>query len=290
MIRAAMADLLRPSDLDLLRSAIRQVARRSGVGVVYAGLVARDELAITEFVGTDYFGARNTDGQRIRVGAGEGVGGSVIASGRPITVPDYFGHADISHQHDHLVRLEGLRSMVAVPILVHGRPRGVLYAATRARADLGERAADLLVHAGQAIGHEFRLRDEVDRRIQLVQASQPAPDPALTEHIRQAHAELRAIATTLTDPELVRRILSIAETLQPEPLSPAPPSRGPAMSRRELDVLAQVALGCSYAETGERLTLKAVTVKSYMRSVFTKLGAGNRVEAIAIARRHGLIP
>jgi len=31
-------------------------------------------------------------------------------------------------------------------------------------------------------------------------------------------------------------------------------------------------------------------VKSYMRSVFTKLGAGNRVEAIAIARRHGLIP
>lgn len=36
--------------------------------------------------------------------------------------------------------------------------------------------------------------------------------------------------------------------------------------------------------------LQAVTVKSYMRSVLAKLGAGNRVGAIAIARRHGLIP
>jgi DNA-binding CsgD family transcriptional regulator/putative methionine-R-sulfoxide reductase with GAF domain len=284
-----MADVLRPSDLDLLRSAIREVARRSGVGAVYAGLVARDELALTEFVGTDYFGARNTDWQRIRVGAGEGVGGSVVASGRPILVPDYFRHEGISHQHDHLVRLEGLRSMVAVPILVQGRPRGVLYAATRDRAVLGERAADLLIHAGQAIGHEFRLRDEVDRRIHLMQAGPPTADPAASEQVRQAHAELRAIATTLTDPELVRRILSVAESLQPEHPSSASRAQGPTLSRRELDVLAQVALGCSYAETGDRLALKAVTVKSYMRSVFTKLGAGNRVEAIAIARRHGLI-
>jgi DNA-binding CsgD family transcriptional regulator/GAF domain-containing protein len=285
-----MADVLRPNDLDLLRSAIREVARRSGVGAVYAGLVARDELALTEFVGTDYFGARNTDWQRIRVGAGEGVGGSVVASGRPILVPDYFRHEGISHQHDHLVRLEGLRSMVAVPILVQGRPRGVLYAATRDRAVLGERAADLLIRAGQAIGHEFRLRDEVDRRIHLMQAGPPTADPAASEQVRQAHAELRAIATTLTDPELVRRILSVAESLQPEHPSSASRAQGPTLSRRELDVLAQVALGCSYAETGDRLALKAVTVKSYMRSVFTKLGAGNRVEAIAIARRHGLIP
>lgn len=154
----------------------------------------------------------------------------------------------------------------------------------------GERAADLLVRAGQALGHELRLRDEVDRRIRLIRTTQPAPDVRLTESVREAHADLLAIATTLTDPDLVQRVLSVAEHLQPG----HPPGRetapGPKLSRRELDVLAQVALGCSYAETGERLALKAVTVKSYMRSVLTELGAGNRVEAIAIARRHGIIP
>lgn len=289
MIRADMAESLRPADRDLLRSAIRQITRRAGVDVMFAGLVARDGLTITEFVGTDHFGTRDTDWQQLRVRAGEGMGGRAIERGSPIIVPDYVSAETISHQHDHLVRLEGLQSMVAVPIIVQGRPRGVLYASTRERVLLGERAADLLAGAGQAVGHEFRLRDEVDRRIQLLQTSQPA-DPRLTDHVREAHAELRAIATTLTDPDLVRRLLSVAANLRPGPAAIATDTAGPKLSRRELDVLAQVALGCSYAETGDRLTLKAVTVKSYMRSVMTKLDAGNRVEAIAIARRHGLIP
>jgi DNA-binding CsgD family transcriptional regulator/putative methionine-R-sulfoxide reductase with GAF domain len=290
LIRAAMADALRPNDRDLLRSAIRQISRRAGVDVMFAGLVARDGLTITEFVGTDYFGSRDTDWQQLRVRVGEGMGGRAIAQGGAVIVPDYLAAETISHQHDHLIRLEGLQSMVAVPIMVQGRPRGVLYASTRERVLLGERAADLLTRAGHAVGHEFRLRDEVDRRIQLLQTSQPAIDSKLTEHVREAHAELRAIATTLTDPDLVRRLLSVAKNLQPGAVAADATTPGPKLSRRELDVLVQVALGCTYAETGDRLALKAVTVKSYMRSVMTKLGAGNRVEAIAIARRHGLIP
>lgn len=290
MIRAAMVDPLRPSDRDLLRSAIRQITRRAGVDVMFAGLVARDGLTITEFVGTDYFGTRDTDWQQLHVRAGEGIGGRAIERGDAVIVPDYLAAETISHQHDHLVRLEGLQSMVAVPIMVLGRPRGVLYASTRERMLLGERAADLLTRAGQAVGHEFRLRDEVDRRIQLLQTSQPAAARKPAEQVREAHAELRAIAATLTDPDLVRRLLSVAEHLQPGSVATDAPAPGPKLSRRELDVLAQVALGCTYAETGDRLALKAVTVKSYLRSVMTKLGAGNRVEAIAIARRHGLIP
>lgn len=285
-----MVDPLRPSDRDLLRSAIRQITRRSGVDVMFAGLVARDGLTITEFVGTDYFGSRDSDWQQLAVRAGEGIGGRAIQQGGAVVVSDYLAADTISHQHDHLVRLEGLQSMVAVPIMVQDRPRGVLYASTRDRVLLGERAADLLTRAGQAVGHEFRLRDEVDRRVQLLQTSQLTRQPQLTEQVREAHAELRAIATTLTDPDLVRRLLSVAEHLRPGTVVTDAPASGPKLSRRELDVLAQVALGCTYAETGDRLAVKTVTVKSYMRSVMTKLGAGNRVEAIAIARRQGIIP
>lgn len=288
-----MVESLRPNDRDLLRAAVRQIARRSGIGIVYAGLVARDALTITEFVGTDYFGARDTEWREITVHAGEGVGGSVVERAGPLVVPDYLAATGISHQHDHLVRLEGLQSMVAVPILVHGRPRGVLYASTRERVRLGERAVDLLDRAGQAIGHEFGVRDEVDRRLRLMRTAPSAPPahPRLVDGVREAHADLLALAGELTDPDLVHRVLSVADRLRPAPPAGGPPApTRPRLSRREIEVLAQVAMGCTYAETGDRLALQAVTVKSYMRSVLTKLSAGNRVEAIAIARRHGLIP
>ncbi|PRC60968.1 helix-turn-helix transcriptional regulator, partial [Mycobacterium sp. ITM-2017-0098] len=41
---------------------------------------------------------------------------------------------------------------------------------------------------------------------------------------------------------------------------------GPPLTPRELDVLVQVALGCTNVEAGQRLSLKPETVKSYLRS------------------------
>jgi hypothetical protein len=71
--------------------------------------------------------------------------------------------------------------MLAVPILVPGAPaRRALRTHPRAGA------VALLVRAGPAIGHEFRVRDDVDRRIQLMQTApaRPALDPRLTERPR----------------------------------------------------------------------------------------------------------
>jgi len=62
------------------------------------------------------------------------------------------------------------------------------------------------------------------------------------------------------------------------------------LSARELDVLAQVALGCTNAEAAKRLSLKPETVKSYLRSGTAKLGARTRHEAVAKARRARLLP
>ncbi|MFD0660636.1 response regulator transcription factor [Thermocatellispora tengchongensis] len=75
----------------------------------------------------------------------------------------------------------------------------------------------------------------------------------------------------------------------PRRLLPAP---GPAarLSPRELDVLAQVAMGCTNAETARRLGLLHETVKSYLRSAMRKLGTHTRTETVAAARRTGLLP
>jgi LuxR family transcriptional regulator, regulator of acetate metabolism len=62
------------------------------------------------------------------------------------------------------------------------------------------------------------------------------------------------------------------------------------LSPRELDVLAQIALGCTNAEAAQRLSLKPETVKSYLRSATAKLGARTRHEAVSKARRSRLLP
>jgi hypothetical protein len=56
------------------------------------------------------------------------------------------------------------------------------------------------------------------------------------------------------------------------------------LTPRELDVLAQVALGCSNAEAAQRLSLKPETVKSYLRSAAAKLG---RTAGMRRCRRRG---
>jgi DNA-binding CsgD family transcriptional regulator len=62
------------------------------------------------------------------------------------------------------------------------------------------------------------------------------------------------------------------------------------LTPRELDVLAQIALGCTNAEAAQRLSLKPETVKSYLRSAAAKLGTRSRHEAVSKARRARLIP
>lgn len=64
----------------------------------------------------------------------------------------------------------------------------------------------------------------------------------------------------------------------------------PPLSPRQVDVLALVATGAPYAVVAERLGLSAQTVKSYMRDLLVVLGAHGRHEAVAEARRRGLLP
>jgi DNA-binding CsgD family transcriptional regulator len=48
--------------------------------------------------------------------------------------------------------------------------------------------------------------------------------------------------------------------------------------------------GCSNAEAAQRLGVSPETVKAYLRNIHGKLGVRNRTEAVAVARRSGLLP
>jgi two-component system NarL family response regulator len=62
-----------------------------------------------------------------------------------------------------------------------------------------------------------------------------------------------------------------------------------SLTTRELDVLRMLAAGKSNKEIALRLSITETTVKSHLRSIFTKLGVLSRTEAVTVASRRGLV-
>ncbi len=63
----------------------------------------------------------------------------------------------------------------------------------------------------------------------------------------------------------------------------------PDLSRRELEILAMLATGCSTEDITGILYLSPHTVRNHIRNLMAKLGAHTRLEAVAIATRFGLV-
>jgi DNA-binding NarL/FixJ family response regulator len=60
------------------------------------------------------------------------------------------------------------------------------------------------------------------------------------------------------------------------------------LTNREIQVLSLLVRGESNKEIGLHLGLTEITVKSHMRSIFKKIGAANRTQAVAMAIQHGI--
>lgn len=64
----------------------------------------------------------------------------------------------------------------------------------------------------------------------------------------------------------------------------------PLLSRRQVEVLWLLSTGCDPTEAAKRLYLSVATVRTYIRDACRRLGAHSQLEAVAKARRAGLIP
>ncbi len=69
---------------------------------------------------------------------------------------------------------------------------------------------------------------------------------------------------------------------------PAAPLLEP-LTAREQDILEKLALGLSSKELADSLYISVNTISYHLRNVYSKLGTNNRVHAVALARRFGLI-
>jgi signal transduction histidine kinase len=100
-------------------------------------------------------GTRTDSLQDLEVPVGQGIGGRVLALGRPVRVTDYVSSPTITHQFDAQVRGEGLAAMLAVPIVARGETVAIAYAAMREPADFGDdavrRMEEVACQAGTAL-------------------------------------------------------------------------------------------------------------------------------------------
>jgi NarL family two-component system response regulator LiaR len=97
----------------------------------------------------------------------------------------------------------------------------------------------------------------------------------LVEAIRAAHTGQPVLAKE-----------AVADLVQAA--APAP-ELGDDLSEREREVLALLAQGLSNKEIAERLFLSVATVKYHVRLLLSKLGAGSRAEAVALAWQHNIL-
>ncbi|MGW6353857.1 response regulator transcription factor [Streptomyces sp. NPDC055092] len=303
-----------------MRAALVRLRRGTGLPVAFGGLMTGGSM--TGGTGSvrigELSGAVTGALRGLAIATGNGLGGKALALSRPCAVTDYPVSRHISHEYDAAVAAEGLLSVLAVPVVVRRRVRGVLYGALRTAQPLGDRTLGEAVAAARDVEQALVVRDEARALLAAVAGAGAAGSvaggvagavagaggpgagsgagsgagaavgSAAWEEVREAHGALRALAPRVVDPALREELLAVCGRLAS---ATAPPRvRDVGLTPREVDVLACVATGATNAATAERLGLRPETVKGYLRSAMRKLGAHTRLEAVVAARRAGLLP
>jgi DNA-binding CsgD family transcriptional regulator len=281
-------DLQATGDALALDRAVSDLVRRTRFPVAFGGLTYGDAIHVTSIHGAR---TRNLDG--LVVQASRGLGGRAMVEKRPRLALDYRSARSITHDYDRVILGEGIATLFAVPVLVSGRARGVLYCGSWAEAPVGDVVARPAFAVADELSSELRIRDEVQRRLSRAPGPADAATlaPAAREELRQTYAELRSIAAVVDDPELRERLSRLEHRLAALSHDGEPPVElDVRLSPREIDVLACAALGATNAEIAASLDLKEGTVKSYLQAAMAKLDASTRHAAVATARRAGLLP
>ncbi len=103
-------------------------------------------------------------------------------------------------------------------------------------------------------------------------------DPSRVEHV------IRSVMAgdVVLDPGVARAIADLAQLRGEAKASPFP-----QLSRRELDILELVARGLDNPAIARELVLTSKTVRNHVSNVLAKINAGDRSQAIVLARRSG---
>lgn len=275
-------------ELGLLHRAVVAMTTRAKFAVAFGGLATGNGVSLSMYAGTS--------GQSLKglfIETREGLGGKALSTRSLAATINYQHATSITRRYEREVAAEGIVTLVALPVVVEGSVRAIVYGGHRVETRLG--GDDLRLAAGvvRSLAWEFSVRDEVERRIAVIETERNLAESANSSGIdfpslRQQFAELREIVNSIDDPETRSRLERVANRMVRSPVSRVAISM--PLTPREIDVLSIVALGCRNAQIANRLGLKETTVKAYLSSAMRKLAATSRFDAVLRARSLSLIP
>lgn len=283
----------RPED-QAIEASLHAIRTQGGIPVAFAGKASDQGLELSLLRGTRSHSLRG-----LQVKPGTGLGGQAFLTGRPASVRNYPAARGISHEYDQAVVREGLSSMVAAPVVVGDSVHSVLYGALRTPDGVGDRGTEVVVRVAAELGlHLAALTalpvDEppavntvVGGWTSAVSGTDPINAAVYAEEkLRQAVAELRVLASAVSDSAVQAQLVRVCELFVAGPAD----VDGPILSPREIDVLRLAAAGLSNCEIAARLRASNHAITSAMRAAMRKLSVHTRHAAVSAARSSGRLP
>lgn len=202
---------------------------------------------------------------------------------------------------DHAVFREGLRVLMQArgfaDVVLEAPDAGSARAVAAGHADLDLAVLDLFMPGMEHFAFLKELRGErPDLAIVVLTASEKlhdlrgAMDAGATGYIPKSFTISEVLAA-------LQRIIDGEAFFPTGTLGGGPEDGGGgtdgaalSLSPRQTEVLSLIAQGYSNKEIARKLDTALPTVKNHVANIFEKLGASNRVAAVNIGRRCGLIP
>ena len=178
---------------EVLDEVARQARRLLGVDVAYIMLLRADRLRI-EVVD----GAMGSAMRGIELESGQGLGGQILATGRPLSSERYLEDPHFPHGEgtDAAALSEQLGGILGVPLVVGDDTLGVLLAADRRARTFGARDVELLAGLAAHAALALRTADLFDR------------ERAAAADLRSANETLRSVSESRRRASDLRDVLN----------------------------------------------------------------------------------
>ncbi len=141
-----------------LRGSARLVREVTGANAGFVAELTRPDRAVIRWLS----GNQTESLAGLVVPVGQGLGGRVLALGRPAQVADYLTAPSITHHFDNPVREEGLSGLLAAPVIdpVTGQPVALAYVALRTAGEFGPATIDALQRVTVDLGVALRTAEQ----------------------------------------------------------------------------------------------------------------------------------
>ena len=145
-----------------LRESARLVREVSGANAGFVAELDRPDRAVIRWLSGNQTDALSG----LVVPIGQGLGGRVLALGRPVQVADYLTAPSITHHFDRPVREEGLSGLLAAPVVdpLTGQTVALAYVALRTAGEFGTATIDALQQVAADIGAALRAAEQAAHR------------------------------------------------------------------------------------------------------------------------------